>query len=73
MTVAIVFIEPGLCIGELAKAFSYCSWGSQGKNAEVVCHCLLQGTMFFGTLHYDLTILGGPTWWLLVSLSWTRL
>ena len=29
--------------------------------------------MFFRTLHYDLTILGGPTWWLLVSLSWTRL
>ena len=27
MTVAIVFIEPGLCIGELAKAFSSCSWG----------------------------------------------
>ena len=22
-------------------AFSYCSWGSQGKNAEVVCHSLL--------------------------------
>ena len=23
-------------------AFLYCSWGSQGKNAEVVCHSLLQ-------------------------------
>ena len=23
-------------------AFSYCSWGSQGKNTEVVCHFLLQ-------------------------------
>ena len=22
-------------------AFSYCSWGSQGKNTEVVCHSLL--------------------------------
>ena len=22
-------------------AFSYCSWGSQGKNTEVVCHFLL--------------------------------
>ena len=73
MTIAIIFIEPGLCIGSLETAFSSCSWGSQGKNAEVVCHCLLQGTMFFRTLHYDLTILGGPTWWLLVSLSWTRL
>ena len=23
-------------------AFSYCSWGSQGRNTEVVCHSLLQ-------------------------------
>ena len=23
-------------------AFSYCSWGFQGKNTEVVCHSLLQ-------------------------------
>ena len=27
-------------------AFSYCSWGSQGKNTEVVCRSLLQWTMF---------------------------
>ena len=27
-------------------AFSYCSWGSRGKNTEVVCHSLLQWTMF---------------------------
>ena len=26
--------------------FSYCSWGSQGKNADVVCHCLPQWTTF---------------------------
>ena len=25
-------------------AFSYCSWGSQGKNTEVVCHSLFQWT-----------------------------
>ena len=25
--------------------FSYCSWDSQGKNTEVVCHSLLQWTM----------------------------
>ena len=30
-------------------AFSYCSWGSQGKNAEVVCHSLLQWTTFCQT------------------------
>ena len=27
-------------------AFSYCSWGSQGKNAELVCHAPLQWIMF---------------------------
>ena len=25
-------------------AFSYCSWGSQGKNIEAICHFLLQWT-----------------------------
>ena len=35
-------------------AFSYCSWGSQGKNIEVVCHSLLQWTTFSQNL-YDLT------------------
>ena len=27
-------------------AFSYCWWGSQGKNTEVICHSLLQWTTF---------------------------
>ena len=27
-------------------AFSYCSWCSQGRNTEVVCHSLLQWTTF---------------------------
>ena len=26
----------------LSFSFSYCSWGSQSKNTEVVCHSLLQ-------------------------------
>ena len=30
-------------------AFSYCSWGSQGKNTEVVFHSLLQWTTFCQT------------------------
>ena len=34
-------------------AFSYCSWGSQGKKTEVVCHSLLQWTTFCQT---------SPTW-----------
>ena len=28
------------------SAFSYCSWGSQGKNTEVFCYSLLQWTTF---------------------------
>ena len=28
-------------------AFPYCSWGSQGKNTEVVCHSLFQWTTFY--------------------------
>ena len=30
-------------------AFSYCSWGSQVRNTEVVCHSLLQWTTFCQT------------------------
>ena len=30
-------------------AFSYCSWGSQGKNTEVACHSLLQWTTYCQT------------------------
>ena len=29
-----------------SRGDSYCSWGSQGKNTEVVCHSLLQRTTF---------------------------
>ena len=37
----------GICLSvSYLFAFSYCSWGSQGKNAEVVCHSLLQWTTF---------------------------
>ena len=37
-------------------AFSYCSWGSQGKNTEVVCHSLLHGPHFVRTVHQDTSI-----------------
>ena len=35
--------------------FSYCSWGSQGKNTEVVCHSLLQGTHFVSAEEFSLS------------------
>ena len=41
-------------------AFSYCSWGSQGKNTEVVCHSLLQWTTFCQTFPPWPTHLGWP-------------
>ena len=41
-------------------AFSYCSWGSQGKNTEVVCHSLLQGITFCQTSPPWLNCLGWP-------------
>ena len=55
-------------------SFSYCSWGSQGKNAEVVCHSLLQWIMFCQNSPSWLFHLGWPyTAWLIVSLSHTKL
>ena len=46
-------------------AFSYCSWGSQGKNTEVVCHSLLQWTTFCQTSPPCPVHLGWPcTAWL---------
>ena len=54
--------------------FSYCSWDSHGKNNEVVCHSLLQGTTFCQNSPPWPVHLGWPyTAWLVVSLSWTRL
>ena len=52
-------------------AFSYCSWGSQGKNTEVVCHSLLWWTTFSQNSPLWPIHLGWPyTAWLTVSLSW---
>ena len=51
-------------------AFSYCSWGSQGKNVERVCHSLLQWTTFCQTSPPWPIHRGWPyTAWLIVSLS----
>ena len=46
-------------------AFSYCSWGSQGKNTKVLCHSLLQWTIFCQTTPPWPVHLGWPhTAWL---------
>ena len=51
-------------------AFSYCSWGSQGKNTEVVFHFLLQLTAFCQTSPPWPIRLGWPH---MVCLSFTEL
>ena len=51
-------------------ALSYCSWGSQGKNTEVVFHPLLQWTTFCQNSAPWPDCLGWPyIAWLMVSLS----
>ena len=37
----------------LSFCLSYCSWGSQGKDTEVVYNSFLQRTTFVRTLHHD--------------------
>ena len=55
-------------------AFSYCLWGSQILNTEVVCHSLLPWTTFCQYSPPWPVRLGWPyTAWLIASLSWTRL
>ena len=46
-------------------ASSYCSWGSQGKNTEVVSHSLLQWTIFCQTSPPCPARLGCPA-----SMAW---
>ena len=54
-------------------AFSYCPWGSQGKNIGVVCHSLFQWTTFCQNSSLWLVHLGWPwTAWLMASLSYTN-
>ena len=54
--------------------FSYCSWGSQGKKTEGICHSLLQWTTFCQNSPLWPVHLGWPcTAWLIASLSYTRL
>ena len=55
-------------------AFSYCSWGSQGKNTGVVCHSVLQWTTCCQNSTPWPVCLGWPyTAWLIVSMSWKSL
>ena len=55
-------------------AFSYCSWDSKDKTAEVVCHSLVQWTMFCQNFPPCLMHLGWPCRaWLIISLSYTKL
>ena len=56
-------------------AFSYCSWGSNGKKTGVVCHPSSSGPRFVRTFHCDPSTLGGRACmaWLIASLSYVSL
>ena len=57
--------NPGSSPFSIMFVFSNCSWGSQGKNTEVVCHSLLQWTTFGQTSPPWPICLGWPhTAWL---------
>ena len=43
-------------------AFSYCSWGSQSKKTEVVCHSLFQGFWCFWTVVLEKTLESPLDW-----------
>ena len=45
-------------------AFSYCSWCSQGRSTEVVCHSLLQW-------HHELSTMTHPPWVALHGLAYS--
>ena len=56
--------------GTACGTFSYCSWGSQGKNTGVVCHSLLWWTTFCQNSPPRLVRVGWPyTAWLMVSFN----
>ena len=60
----------GLCL----FAFSYCPWGSSGKNTGVSHHSLLQWTVFCQNSLQWPAFLGWPhITWLIVSLSYASL
>ena len=58
------------CITETFCLFT-CSWGSQGKHAEVVCHSLLQWTTFCQNSSPWLICLGWP--YMVRPWCWERL
>ena len=65
----LIVVSGGYCL-LWNMSYSYCSWGSQGKNTEVVCHSLLQWTMFCENSPPWPIHLGWPYMaWLIVSLS----
>ena len=52
-------------------AFSCCSWGSQGKNTEAVCHSLLQGqrTPVEKNVLSELSTMTSPSWVVLHGMA----
>ena len=55
----------------------HCSWGSQGKNTEVVCHSLLQWTTFCSSFSFNTILKSSFSWpafqWLSYLDGWDSL
>ena len=51
-------------------AFSYCSWASQGKNAEGVCHSLLQWATFVRVWQAGTCPSATPRSWMTCLVPW---
>ena len=69
-----IYWPGGFIFSVLSFCLSYCSWGSQDKSIEVVCHSLLQWTTFFqNSPPWPICLEWPYTAWLIVSLSEARL
>ena len=53
--------------------FSYCSWGSQVKDTEVICHSLLQWAMFYQPFNPSFLQKLNPSYLCFLEFDFSRL
>ena len=64
----------GSSFSVISFVFSYCSRGSWGKNAEMVCYCLFQCTTFCqNSPPWPVHLVWSCMEWFIISLNYTRL
>ena len=62
--------QGALLLDSYIFAFSYCSWASQGKNAEGVCHSLLQWATFVRVWQAGTCPSATPRGWMTCLVPW---